>query len=283
MDEINNMMIERFTGKNLLELPHDFSVVQIETTDLDPSRDQIIEIAAEKYRKNESKKEFEWSSTEKAKTDLGDALYKLSTFVGTDIVVINCTAFFRPFIGNAFVKNLGRPFSNDIVDIQRLFRRIENQKSARLSHMIKFYKLSTSHNLKANEDIKSVQGIYLALQKDFEEHFKSIKELQPQSSDFRLKDVPGDPAKNDKNNAFYDKYVSATGKLNAYTRREVAQMINNIGGHFQKKPGKKTNYLILGKLEKGASNKLERAKELPNVKIIHEDDFLDMVAGYEWA
>jgi hypothetical protein len=39
----------------------------------------------------------------------------------------------------------------------------------------------------------------------------------------------------------------------------------------------------LGKLEKGASNKLERAKELPNVKIIHEDDFLDMVAGYEWA
>ena len=27
-------MNERFTGKNLLELPQDFSVVQIETTDL---------------------------------------------------------------------------------------------------------------------------------------------------------------------------------------------------------------------------------------------------------
>ena len=271
-------MNERFTGKNLLELPQDFSVVQIETTDLNPTRDQIIEIAANKYRKNKFKKAFEWDS-EEDKNDLRDALSQLKSFIGKDTIVINCTAFFRPFIGNAFVKNLGRPFSNDIVDIQRLFRRIENQKSARLSHMIKFYKLSTSHNLKANEDIKSVEGIYLALQKDFEEHFKSIKELQPQSSDFRLKDVPGDPAKNDKNNAFYDKYVSATGKLNAYTRREVAQMINNIGGHFQKKPG----YLILGKLEKGASNKLERAKELPNVKIIHEDDFLDMVAGYEWA
>ena len=275
-------MNERFTGKNLLELPQDFSVVQIETTDLNPTRDQILEIAANKYRKNKFKKAFEWDS-EEDKNDLRDALSQLKSFIGKDTIVINCTAFFRPFMGNAFVNNLGEPFSNDIVDIQRLFRRIENQKSARLSHMIKFYKLSTSHNLKANEDIKSVEGIYLALQKDFEEHFKSIKELQPQSSDFRLKDVPGDPAKNDKNNAFYDKYVSATGKLNAYTRREVAQMINNIGGHFQKKPGKKTNYLILGKLEKGASNKLERAKELPNVKIIHEDDFLDMVAGYEWA
>ena len=38
-------MNERFTGKNLLELPQDFSVVQIETTDLNPTRDQIIEIA----------------------------------------------------------------------------------------------------------------------------------------------------------------------------------------------------------------------------------------------
>jgi NAD-dependent DNA ligase len=112
--------------------------------------------------------------------------------------------------------------------------------------MIKFYKLSTSHNLKANEDIKSVEGIYLALQNDFEEHFKSIKELQPKSSDFRLKDVPGDPAKNDKNNAFYDKYVSATGKLNAYTRREVAQMINNIGGHFQKKQVRRQTILFWG-------------------------------------
>lgn len=276
-------MNERFTGKNLLELPQDFSVVQIETTDLNPTRDQIIEIAANKYRKNKFKKAFEWDS-EEDKNDLRDALSQLKSFIGKDTIVINCTAFFRPFMGNAFVNNLGEPFSNDIVDIQRLFRKIENQKSAKLSQMIKFYNLSTSHNLKADEDIKSVEEIYIKLQGEFRKQFKSIKELQPKGSDFRLKDVSGDPAKNDKNNAFYDKYVSATGKLNAYTRKEIAQMINNIGGHFQKNPGEKTDYFVAGKFEgnRGTSNKLEKAKKLPNVTIIHEDDFLDMVAGYEW-
>lgn len=277
-------MSEYFIGTNLLELPHDFSVVQIETMDLDPRRDQIIEIAAEKYRKNKQKKEFKWD-VEKDKSDLRDALYKLQAFIGSDIIVINRTAFFCPFMGNAFVNNLGKPFSNNTVDIQRLFRKIENKPSAKLDQMIKFYNLSTSHKLEADEDIESVVEIYFNLQKDFQEHFGSIKELQPKGSDFRLKDVPGDPAKSDENNAFYDKYVSATGKLNAYTRKEVAQMINNIGGHFQINPGKKTDYFIAGKFEgnKGTSNKLEKAKELPNVKIIHEDDFLDMVAGYEWA
>ena len=159
-------MNERFTGKNLLELPQDFSVVQIETTDLNPTRDQIIEIAANKYRKNKFKKAFEWDSEED-----------------------------------------------------------KNDLRAKLSQMIKFYNLSTSHNLKADEDIRSVEEIYIKLQGKFRKQFKSIKELQPKDSDFRLKDVSGDPAKNDKNNAFYDKYVSATGKLNAYTRKEIAQMI----------------------------------------------------------
>lgn len=210
---------------------------------------------------------------------------QLKTFIGEDTIVINCTAFFCPFIGNAFVNNLGESFSNDIVGIQRLFRKIENQKSAKLNQMINFYNLSTSHNLKANEDIKSVGEIYFNLQRDFKENFKGVKELQPKGSDFRLKDVPGDPAKNDKNNVFYDKHVSATGKLNAYTRKEVAQMINNIGGHFQKNPGEKTDYFIAGEFEENreTSNKLEKAEKFPNVKIIHEDDFLDMVAGYEWA
>lgn len=168
-------MNERFTGKNLLELPQDFSVVQIETTDLNPTRDQIIEIAAEKYRKNKSKKEFGWKAG-KDKNDLRDALLQRKSFIGKDTIVINCTAFFRPFMGNAFVNNLGGPFSNDIVDIQRLFRKIESQKSAKLSQMINFYNLSASHNLKAAEDIKSVEEIYIKLQEDFQKQFKSIKE-----------------------------------------------------------------------------------------------------------
>ena len=275
-------MNERFTGKNLLELPQDFSVVQIETTDLNPTRDQIIEIAANKYRKNKFKKAFEWDS-EEDKNDLRDALSQLKSFIGKDTIVINCTAFFRPFMGNAFVNNLGEPFSNDIVDIQRLFRKIENQKSAKLSQMINFYNLSTSHNLKAAEDIKSVEEIYLNLQTNFKERFKSVNELQPKSSKFTSQDIAGDLTKNDKNNIFYDKRVSATGKLNAYTRREVGQMINDIGGHFQMNPGKTTDYFIVGKLKGNTSHKLEKAEKLPNVKIIHEDDFLDMVAGYEWA
>ncbi len=66
-------------------------------------------------------------------------------------------------------------FSNKIIDIQRLFKNIENQDTSKLDYMIKFYHLSTPHEKIAKKDIASIVAIYFNLQKSFSEKFTNIK------------------------------------------------------------------------------------------------------------
>ena len=264
-------------GNNLLEWPHDFSAIEIETTDLNPSKDQITEIVARKYRNNSLKEKFEWKAEEKS---IVDALIELETFIGSDPIVINRTAFFCPFMGNAFLQFLGKPFSNDVIDIQRLFKRIENKPTARMDRMIEFYQLSTPHIFNATEDIKSLVAIYFKLQEDASRKKLNPKDLK-KNSHFTLKDIPGNPDKNDESNAFYGKKVSATGTLTNYTRKEIGQIINNIGGKFQMNPRKFTDYLIVGSLDK-PSTKQKKAENL-GISILSENEFLNMIAGYDWV
>lgn len=271
-------MTKNFTGKSIIDLPDNFCIIQIETTDLNPNTDTITQIAAERYRNNKLNNAFMWYS---GKTKLSIALSRLKDFIYKDTIVVNRGAFFCPFIGNAYFNNLNEAFSNNIVDIQRLFKSIENQDNAKLNKMIKYYKLSTPHNLVASDDIESVRTIYFNLKKSFNEKFTNIKQITPKGN-FTLKDIPGDPNKNDKNNPFYAKHVSATGELNIYTRKELGQTINNIGGTFQLNPGAKTNYLVVGKLHNTSSRKLEKAKTLSNITILDENQFLEMILGYKW-
>lgn len=273
-------MEENFTGKSLLKFPCNFSVIQIETTDLNPNKDEITEIAVRKYRNNKLRDENSWNVTvHNAKK----VLEEVSGLIAQDAVLINRTAFFCPFIGKAFSKYVGRSFSNNIIDIQRLFKKVEKQPTAKLDQMIKFYHLATPHHYRATNDINSVVEIYFKLQESFKQKYTDVKEIEPKAdSKFSLKDIPGNPAKNDKNNLFFNKHVSATGKLRLYSREEFGQLINNIGGVFQKNPGVTTDYLVVGKLLNG-SNKLKIGEKLSNIKVIYEDDFLKAIANYEWC
>lgn len=58
-------------------------------------------------------------------------------------------------------------------------------------------------------------------------------------------------------------------------------MINNIGGHFQKHPGKTSEYVIVGDLDH-ISKGLKTAKNTPGTNILSEEEFLNVVVGYEW-
>lgn len=54
-------MTKNFTGKSVIDLPTDFCVIQLETTDLNPKENDIIEIAVKKYRNNKIKDSFYWN------------------------------------------------------------------------------------------------------------------------------------------------------------------------------------------------------------------------------
>jgi len=65
-----------------------------------------------------------------------------------------------------------------------------------------------------------------------------------------------------------------TGTLNKLKRSEAEEIVEQNGGKIVSGVSSKLNYLVVGD---DAGSKLEKAKKLPSVKIISEDDFLKIV------
>ncbi|MGB9814264.1 MAG: NAD-dependent DNA ligase LigA [Thermovenabulum sp.] len=66
-----------------------------------------------------------------------------------------------------------------------------------------------------------------------------------------------------------------TGTLKNYTRNEVKELIESLGGKVSESVSKKTDYLIVGE-EPGS--KLKKAQSL-GIKIINEEEFLKLING----
>ena len=85
-------------------------------------------------------------------------------------------------------------------------------------------------------------------------------------------------------NPLFDQYCAFTGKLQKYTRKEVMQVVAEIGGLSEKSVTKKTRFLILGtQAKEGKSRKqLKAEKNLEkgqNIEIIPEMVFYNMLAA----
>lgn len=93
----------------------------------------------------------------------------------------------------------------------------------------------------------------------------------------------------DKSNAFYQKNCVLTGELESLDRKDAMQKIVDAGGIIKTGVSSKTDYLIVGIQDKrivgddGLSTKEEKAYELikkgKNIKIINEDEFLELLQG----
>lgn len=65
-----------------------------------------------------------------------------------------------------------------------------------------------------------------------------------------------------------------TGTLKNFTREKAKEIVENLGGIVSDSVSKKVNYLVVGK-EPGS--KLQKAKKIPTIKIISEDEFMEMI------
>ncbi len=74
-------------------------------------------------------------------------------------------------------------------------------------------------------------------------------------------------------NRFEGKVFVVTGTLERYTRKEVEDLIENMGGKVSSSVSKKTDYLLAGE---EAGSKLTKAQSL-GTKIITEKEFTDMI------
>ena len=121
------------------------------------------------------------------------------------------------------------------------------------------------------EKLTEIEGIGEEVAKSIREYFdnEKTKEIieKLKRAGVNMKSSVG------KSNALKGMKFVVTGELSRWSRREIEEFIESLGGKVSSSVSKNTDYLIVGKKP---GSKLKKAKEL-GVKTITEDEFIDLV------
>ncbi|MCI2773803.1 exonuclease domain-containing protein [Staphylococcus petrasii] len=304
--------IERNKGKSLLDFVDDYVVIDVETTGVDPYYDELIEVAAIRYKKE--KKIDCFQELIKPQCEISDFISELTgitnemvqearneqevikdfyDFIGNSIIIGHNIHFDINFIYDSLLTHHNIKFKNNFIDTLRLSRRIlPNLKKHKLTTLISYYNMDNNGNHRALNDVKLTNGIYQFLKKDAISHYGNIEEfkksIRKKSSSRIAKEIVGDKSKNNKDNLLYGKVCVVTGKLENMSRKEALQIIADIGGIQADNVTKKTNFLILGNFDYSSnikgnkSSKLKKAEkyklEGQDLEIISENVFYELIS-----
>ena len=297
-------------GRSIVRIPGHYTVVDTETTGLDPQADRLIEIAAIRVRAGKEVARFETlvkpgRKLSKAIVDLTgitdgeltnapepqDALQQFMEFLKDDIIVAHNANFDVNFLYDSMQRCGMNPLENNFVDTMRLAKCIRPDLSNyKLATLAKAYRIAQPKAHRALADCETTMAVLQKLDEDARQQKIDFTQIQKKgySSRSRVAGIVAEPGKERPEHPFYGKHFAFTGELDSMTRLEAAQMIVNIGGLCTDRVTQKTNYLIAGKDEfYGDSSDCktlnrQRAEELigqgADLQILTEDAFLRMLA-----
>lgn len=188
------------TGRALLQLPATYVVVDLETTGLDPVRDQIIEIGALEVMGGKPGRSFstlvqpvtaqpgqfispfitqltgigndELLSAPRA----GEALAAFGRFLGNRLVVGYNVGFDMGFLQQGFQQELHRALKNDWVDVlplaQTVFPLWEHH---RLNNLAAYYHVENPQAHRALSDVETTDRCYRKVARDGVQKFGSAQ------------------------------------------------------------------------------------------------------------
>lgn len=166
-------------------LPFDFTVLDLETTGLDPENDQIIEIACVRYRQGSAQETYQNviqisiplpdlivkmtgitdDMLNQTGISLSDAIRDTLDFVGGDVLIGHNIAFDISFL-KAACDRLGiEPFVFRAIDTVFLSRTklMEQVPNYRLETLLQYFHLASKQMHRAFPDAKSTAELYLKL------------------------------------------------------------------------------------------------------------------------
>lgn len=300
----------REKGNSRLILPKDYTIIDIETTGLDPAHDDVIEIACIKYRSNTEidrfysliqppqhcgiyVDDFITSLTGITNEMLSNAprfdaiSHELWDFLHCELLVGHNVNFDINFLYDIFQKENNLLLQNDYLDTMRLARRcLPKLKHHRLSDLAEHFCITGEHH-RAVWDCLITNSILEQLAKIVSNDNIDLSTSSSKKS-FDLRALQGDTTKLLPDHIFYDKYCVFTGKLERYPRKDAAQLITDIGAHCENSVTKRTNFLIIGNFDyspsvkDGKSIKQRKAEQLilggQDLQIISENTFYDLIA-----
>lgn len=302
--------IQREKGKNLLEFPSEYVVIDIETTGLDAKYDSIIEVAGIKYTNGIEKARFHELINPQHSLDsfiseltgitnemLKDARFEnevvvdFYNFIGNSTVVAHNAHFDINFIYDSLLRNHDIKFGNDFIDTLRLSRRLLPQlKHHKVKDVVEYfnYEYNTTH--RAMFDVELTSKVFESLKEATIIKYGTVQnfiDFCKKSSNLNANDIVGNTDKHQVDNLLYEKVCVLTGKLEHMTRKEAMQIIADIGGINANGVTKKTNYLILGNFDYNSnlkgdkSSKLKKAEkyilEGQDLQILSENVFYDLI------
>jgi len=308
---MNNNKVERDKGNSLIEFPVNYTVIDLETTGLDPAFDEIIEMSALKIRNNEIIEEYSTLVQPKYEIDefiteltgithemlenaplLEDKINEFISFIGEDIIMGHNVNFDINFLYDNYLKIEKEKLKNDYVDTMRLAKNyLKEFNHHRLIDLVDYYKINVEGFHRAMLDCKSTFDIYNNIKADILNKFESVEnwknELKKKKDGIKAKDIVTLNKEFDIENLLYNKNCVFTGKLEKMERKEAMQKVVDIGGLVQDNINKDTNFLIIGSLEyssniKGSkSNKMKKAEKIKatggDIEILSENVFYELI------
>ena len=305
----------RNKGKSLIDFPKSFTVIDIETTGLDPQFDEIIELSAIKVRNGlvvdqystlvrpqQDLSEFITyltgisNDTIKNAPEISDILDEYIGFLGDEIIVGHNVNFDINFLYDKYLNLTSKELSNDFVDTLRLARFLLRDLSHhRLLDLVEYYGINDNVEHRGLADAYAALNILIGLHTTALEQYGDVDRLiaefkrmanHPHTS-LKASSIITDKTEFDITHPLYGQYCVFTGALERIIRKEAFQIVADCGGTVQDNVNKDTNYLIVGSFEysssvrNGKSGKLKRAEDLilkgRDLKIISENVFYDML------
>lgn len=293
-------------GKNLLSVPSDYVVIDLETTGLDPQYNEIIEVAGLHFidgieqgrfhslvKPQEEIDEFITELTGISNSMVSDApqietiLPEFLNFIGNSIVIGHNVNFDINFLYD-YAEELSLPsVSNDFVDTLRLSRFLyKDIKNHKLQTLITYLGVAEKLDHRALSDCSCTQKCYAIMKQHVEQNNIDLK---PKAKDYGSLSKSINPESDvfDEDTLIYNAAFAFTGKLERMTRREAMQAVANAGGICCDKVTSNTNYLVLGNndycksIKGGKSSKQKKAERMQldgfDIAIISEDVFYDML------
>lgn len=289
-------------GKSLITFPNTYYVIDLETTGLDPSYDDIIEMAAIEvidgkiiseysslvnpgYKLDSFIIELTGITNEMLRNapDLNKVLPEFLKYIKDNIVVGHNVNFDVNFIYDNCMMLLNKSFNNNFIDTMRLSRKIlPNLKHHRLIDLSNHYNLNYQKAHRALNDCIITNTCFKYLYNDaitqygseelfvkncFKNQKKSNRTINTKTKK-KLSEITTINTEFDTSHMLYGKTCVFTGVLDKMTRNQAAQFVVDLGGICKNTITKTTNYLILGNtayaksIKNGQSNKLKKAKEL---------------------
>ena len=303
--------MREFKGKSLIAAPSSYTIIDIETTGLDPARDEIIEVSALKVRNGVVVDTFstlvnpdvplsdfivEFTGITQEMLDdiapnITGVMADMQKFIADDILIGHNVNFDINFLYDAFIKHLGEPLKNDFVDTLRLARAtFRNLPHHTLSFLAYELNLPAEVEHRALGDCECTFELYKTLVAEMINQKGSVDDFitdANKSKKATSANIECTAIEIDETHPAYNQVFVFTGRLDKMTRSDAMQMVVNLGGKTEDSVKKNVNYLVLGNfdyvsgIKGGKSTKHKKAESLKlggqDINIISEDVFYDVI------